>query len=74
MVKCLIIINLTMIKQLKMSEIEKYYLPKDKRVIEIDNLIQKQEWKVNHLKARIAALDTEHWHLSHYSNNLKSGY
>ena len=61
-------------KALKMSEIEKYYLPKDKRVIEIDNLIQKQGWKTEHLKARISALSTEHWHLKDYSYGIKAGY
>ena len=61
-------------KALKTSEIEKYYLPKDKRVIEIDNLIQKQGWKTEHLKARIAALSTEHWHLKDYSYCIRNTY
>jgi hypothetical protein len=60
-------------KELKQSEIEKFYLPKDKKVIAINNIMRRQQWRVEFFEAAVKAITSMGWNMKSYLQSLREG-
>jgi hypothetical protein len=61
-------------KELKQSEIEKYYLPKDEKIIKLNNIIRKQTYRVSFFQMCVKALDKLQWNMKTFFDVSKKGY
>ena len=59
------------VKELKPSEIEKYYLPKDKYIYKVKNKLLKQQFKVNAYEIIYKELDKLYWGIKTWLDNEK---
>jgi hypothetical protein len=50
-------------QELKPNEIKDYYLPKDEKIIKINRLYKKQEWRVSFFEACTDALSQMGWRM-----------
>lgn len=60
-------------KELKSNEIKDYYLPKDEKVIKVNKLYNKQQWRVDFFEACIEALINQGWRMKSFLDERKSG-
>ncbi len=60
-------------KELKQYEIEKYYLPKDEKVIKINGIIRKQQYRVNFFAMCIKALEKMYWNMKTFFDVSRKG-
>ena len=60
-------------KQLKSAEIEKYYLPKDEKIIKINKILRKQKWRVEFFETATKALIRLGWNMKSYLQAIKMG-
>jgi len=58
-------------KELKPSEIEKYYLPKDQKILKINQMIQQQQWRVDFFGLCVKAIEKMQWNMKTYLDSLK---
>lgn len=61
-------------KNLQKPEIEKYYLPKDPKILAMKNIITKQNIRVKFFKMCVNALNKVGWSMKTYSDNMRRGY
>ena len=61
-------------KNLQKPEIEKYYLPKDPKIIKMKSIVAKQKIRVNFFKMCLNALNKQQWNMHTYSKNIQRGY
>lgn len=61
-------------KNLQKPEIEKYYLPKDPKILKMKSIVAKQRTRVNFFKMCVRALDKQQWSMKTYSDNMRRGY
>lgn len=59
--------------ELKQSEIEKYYLPKDERVIKINKVVRKQQYRVNFFAMCVKALEKVYWNMRTFFDVTRKG-
>lgn len=59
-------------KKLDKYEIEKYYIPQDKKVLAFNKIIQKQKWKVEYFEACVKALDKMAWGIKDFIKTCTS--
>jgi len=60
-------------KELRQSEIEKYYLPKDEKIIKINKIIRQQQWRVEFFSMCVKAIDKVQWNMKNFNDNIKMG-
>lgn len=60
-------------KELRQSEIEKFYLPKDTKVIAINKIQRKQEWRVEFFEMAVKSLISMGWNMKSYLQSIKEG-
>lgn len=60
-------------KNLTKTEIEKYYLPKDEKIIESTKLVRTQEARVAFFEMCVKILEKTSYNMKTYSDNLRSG-
>jgi hypothetical protein len=60
-------------KELKQSEIEKYYLPKDEKIIKLNNIIRKQTYRVNFFAMAVKALEKMQWNMKSFWDIVRMG-
>jgi hypothetical protein len=58
-------------KELKPSEIEKYYLPKDDVVMKMNTLVQRQQWRVDFFQMCVKAIDKLSWSMKSFLEALR---
>lgn len=58
-------------KNLTKQEIEKYYLPKDKKIILMKNIIKKQEIRYNWFKVCSQVLDKQQWTIKNFIDSTR---
>ena len=56
------------------NEIEKYCLPKDKKIIKMKNIIRKQEARVRFFDMCWRAFDKQGWSLKNFIDTIRGGY
>ena len=56
------------------TEIEKYYLPTDEKIIELRGLVRKQELRTKYFETVWQAMDKLQWNMKLYCDNSKGGY
>jgi len=61
-------------KELRQSEIEKYYLPKDETIIKVNDIIRKQQYRVNFFSMCIKALEKLQWNMKNFLDVSRRGY
>jgi hypothetical protein len=61
-------------KELQKPEIEKYYIPKDKMVVQMKNIMMKQKIRVDFFKVCVNGLKSSQWNMKTFSSNLQRGY
>jgi len=57
-------------KQLQKTEIEKYYLPGDPKIIKMKEILRKQQLRINFFKMCSSAFEKRQWCMSSYSKNM----
>jgi len=60
-------------ENLTKAEIEKYYLPKDEKIIKMKKIIRKQKIKVDFFDACYKAFEKRQWAMKTFSDNLRYG-
>lgn len=60
-------------KELTKVEIEKYYLPKDKKVLLMKKILRDQEIKTRFFETCYKGFEKQQWSLKTFSENLRSG-
>ena len=60
-------------ENLTKAEIEKYYLPKDEKIIKMKKIIRKQKIKVDFFDACYKAFEKRQWSMKTFSDNLRYG-
>lgn len=58
-------------KELKPSEIEKYYLPMDEHVRKANSLYTKQSWRVDFFNMCVKSIDKMGWNMKNFLEALK---
>ena len=58
-------------KELKQSEIEKFYLPKDPKVIKANELVNRQSWRVDFFTMCVKAIDKLSWSMKSFLEALR---
>ena len=61
-------------KELQKPEIEKYYIPKDPKVVQMKNIMLKQKIRVDFFKVCVNGLKSSQWNMKTFSSNLQRGY
>jgi len=57
-------------EQLQKTEIEKYYLPGDPKVVKMKEILRKQKIRVDFFKICASAFEKRQWCMSSYSKNM----
>jgi hypothetical protein len=57
-------------EQLQKTEIEKYYLPGDPKIIKMKEILRKQQLRVDFFRICASAFDKRQWCMSSYSKNM----
>ena len=60
-------------KELKQSEIEKYYLPKDKKICKINTFLRRQKWRVDFFHMCMKAFEKQSWNMKTFWDSIKGG-
>lgn len=60
-------------KELKLQEIEKYYLPKDIKIIKVDMLLRRQKWRVDFFAMCVDGFKKQQWNMKIFWESLKRG-
>jgi hypothetical protein len=60
-------------EKLTKTEIEKYYLPKDEKILKMKKIIRKQKVKVDFFDACYKAFEKRQWAMKTFSDNLRYG-
>jgi hypothetical protein len=60
-------------KELKSAEIEKFYLPKDNKILKINKLLRSQQWRVDFFETAVKALTRMGWNMKSYLQAMKIG-
>lgn len=58
-------------KELRPQEITTYYLPKDKKILQINKIIRKQEQRVEFFNLCVESLVRQSWNMKTYLDSLK---
>lgn len=61
------------VENLTKQEIEKYYLPKDPKILKINKLIRKQKVKVEFFAMCYKSLEKMSWNMKSFSENMRKG-
>lgn len=59
-------------KELRANEIKDYYLPKDEKIIKINRLYQKQQWRVDFFEAATEALIQQGWRMKSFLDEKRT--
>jgi hypothetical protein len=59
-------------KELRTNEIKDYYLPKDEKIIRINRLYQKQQWRVDFFEAATEALIQQGWRMKSFLDEKRT--
>jgi hypothetical protein len=59
-------------KELDSRIIERYYLPKDEKVIRINKILQKQGWRVDFFQTAADSLKKMQWNFKTFLDSMKS--
>ncbi len=60
-------------KELKQGEIEKYYLPKDDKIVEINKMLRLQQYVVNYFAMCVKALEKVQWNMKTFNDINRQG-
>lgn len=60
-------------KELKPQEITTYYFPKDEKILKINSLIRKQQWRVDFFDICVDALGKMAWNMKAFLESYKVG-
>jgi len=60
-------------KELTKVEIEKYYLPKDEKVLHMKEIMRKQKMKTRFFELCYKGFERQGWSMKTFSENLRSG-
>ncbi len=58
-------------KELKPSEIGKYYLPKDQKIININKILRRQQWRVDFFAMCVKAIDKAQWNMKNFLESIR---
>ena len=58
---------------LKQGEIEKYYLPKDPKVMRLNEIARKQKWRCDFFQGVCRALDKMQWNMQAFLKSVSKG-
>lgn len=58
-------------RELDKTEIKNYYLPKDKKVIQMKRILARQKVKVEFFKYCVAGMEKQQWNMKNFLENLK---
>jgi DNA helicase TIP49 (TBP-interacting protein) len=61
-------------RELTKSEIERYYIPKDKQVLQMKAILRRQEVRVRFFETCFKGLEKMQWSMKSFIDVLKSGY
>lgn len=61
-------------RELTKVEIEKYYLPQDKKIRQLKRLIEKQKVRVEFFETALKGLRSMGWNMKTFCDNMKKGY
>jgi DNA helicase TIP49 (TBP-interacting protein) len=61
-------------RELTKPEIERYYLPKDKQVVQMKSILRRQEIRVRFFENCFKGLEKMQWSMKSFIDVLKSGY
>ena len=59
-------------EELSTKEIEKYYLPKDPKILKVNELLRKQKIVLEFFNCCVKGLDRAYWSMKEYGNNLRN--
>jgi hypothetical protein len=60
-------------RELDKTEIKNYYLPKDKKIIKMKNIMARQKVKVDFYKMCLQGMEQQGWRMKSYLDSLRSG-
>lgn len=61
-------------RELTKVEIEKYYLPQDKKIRQLKRLIEKQKVRVEFFETALKGVEKMGWNMKTFCDNMKRGY
>jgi hypothetical protein len=59
-------------KELDARIIERYYLPKDEKIIRVNKILQKQGWRVEFFQTAVDALKKLQWNMKIFLDSMKN--
>ena len=60
-------------KELRPTEIEKFYLPKDEKILSINKILRRQLWRVEFFEITVKSLTSMGWNMKSYLQSLREG-
>ena len=60
-------------KELRPAEIEKYYLLKDSKVIQMNKILRRQQWRMEFFEIAVKAFNGMGWNMKSYLQSLREG-
>lgn len=60
-------------KELQKPEIERYYLPKDKKIIQMKNILRKQEIRMRFFELCIKGFESQGWRMKSFLDSMRGG-
>ena len=61
-------------RNLQKSEVEQYYLPRDKKILKMKDMLQKQQTRVNFFKLCMDSIDKLYWRMKAFMQGDTLGY
>lgn len=58
-------------RELKPAEVEKYYLPKDEKVMKANLLVQRQQWRVDYFAMCVKAITSQQWNMKNFLESIR---
>ena len=58
-------------KELDKTEIKNFYIPKDKKIVQMKRILARQKIKVEFFKYCVAGMEKQQWNMKNFLENLK---
>lgn len=60
-------------KELRPTEIERYYLLKDEKIMAMNKILRRQQWRVEFFEIAVKSLTSMGWNMKSYLQSLREG-
>jgi len=57
-------------ESLSKTEIEKYYLPRDKKIVQMKKILNKQKIRIKFFESCIKGIEKQYWNMKEFANQI----